>query len=795
MATITFENGKKVEFDGEPTPQDIEEVAKTLGIEKKKSTLRKVGDFFFTRGVQRFVETLGTAASTTDPVTTKMREETLTKTNEQVDLLLKQAQKTEDKEQKKRILEATRELAETKGVDIFNRPEYQKTAKQIFGEALETGLEITSFGTFGAGKIPTALKVLKPGQKILQNATTGAKYGSAFGTLFGASEALQEDKGALEIAGAGLVGGAFGGIGGGLLGGVIAGGSQGMNAIISRASKIANQGKKIIGEQAYNKLLQTSESLVKMSPTASRSEMKWNKNTPEFLANEFIIDEKNLKPKSILQLIDSDGRRLDNTEAINALRRKYNEESRAFNTLLQDSGEYVSLNKFRTKSITALDDLRVRGSDYDTAIKQLNKEISAYKKNLKDSIINIDNDSLIKVIDFNKIKTGLWAKTSNFNPSQSDKLLSDINYRMGQTAKELIEDTVEDTAVKRMNQRLGDFASAINVLEKAQGKVLPGGFFGRQFTRLAGTVAGAPGGVGGSIIGNITGGVLADIMVNPKIKTSIWTKLVQQLGKQKGGQSIIDEAVEILSKRNQERAARKLLEAPKSIPLKPKEDSSRLFTQEEANALLESMKIKPEPLLLKAPLGDKTNPILLPNPKAKGEILKSTPLKKADDILIQEARKYKTAEEFVKAQGTPVYHGTTEKFDKFDINKAGKSTDSGMFGKGFYFTDNLKEAKTYAKRGDKIGEVKDIILDIKKPYIINSKADIPKINVPNDTIEQMRVADKEYSRLFTEKLQQQGYDGVIDNLTPGKKQYVAFSPEQIKTKSQLIDIWKQAQSK
>jgi hypothetical protein len=60
-------------------------------------------------------------------------------------------------------------------------------------------------------------------------------------------------------------------------------------------------------------------------------------------------------------------------------------------------------------------------------------------------------------------------------------------------------------------QRLGDFASAINVLEKAQGKVLPGGFFGRQFARLAGTVAGSPGGVGGSIIGNITGGVLADI--------------------------------------------------------------------------------------------------------------------------------------------------------------------------------------------------------------------------------------------------------------------------------------------
>ena len=141
-----------------------------------------------------------------------------------------------------------------------------------------------------------------------------------------------------------------------------------------------------------------------------------------------------------------------------------------------------------------------------------------------------------------------------------------------------------------MNQRLGDFASAIKVLENANGKVLPGGFFGRQFTRLAGTVAGSPGGIGGSIIGNITGGMLADIMVNPKIKTTLWTKLVRQLNKQKNGQDIINEAIEILSKRNQERAARKLLEAPKFIPLKPKSDNSRLFTQEEANALLDSLK-------------------------------------------------------------------------------------------------------------------------------------------------------------------------------------------------------------
>lgn len=154
-------------------------------------------------------------------------------------------------------------------------------------------------------------------------------------------------------------------------------------------------------------------------------------------------------------------------------------------------------------------------------------------------------------------------------------------------------------------------------------------------------------------------------------------------------------------------------------------------------------------------------------------------------------KNFKTAEDYVKAQPV-VYHGTPEKFDNFSLEQAGKSTDSGMFGKGFYFTDDLKEATTYSKRGNKVGEVKEVVLDLKKPYIIKTKADIPKIDVPMDTIEQMKVADKEYSRLFTEKLQKQGYDGVIDMMSPGSKQYVVFNPKQIKTKSQLISEWNKA---
>ncbi|MGI6124935.1 MAG: hypothetical protein ACOYIG_12280, partial [Acetivibrionales bacterium] len=535
--------------------------------------------------------------------------------------------KTEpDKERAKKYLEAAQKLADTEDIDIFNRPEYQKTAKQVLGEAVGTALETLSFGTFGKattglksfqlGKagVPTLIKPLTRGKNILYTAKTGAKYGSIYGAGFGASEAMIKDKSIGNIVQESLIGAAGGALVGGVLGGGITAGSQGIAGLTSRASKLSQKGRQIIGEKAYEQLVKTSRSLLKMSPTKTKNEVKWNKNTPEFIANEFIIDPDTLKPKSILQLIDSDGRRIDTTDAVSALRGKYRDESRAFNSLIKDSGEYTSFNQLRDRTIREIsDEYKFKGSDYEDALKYLNKEIDAYKRNFREIGLIDGDDVLIPVSEMSKIKSGLWDKTSNFNPSQADKLLSDLNYRMGQVAKELVEENVEDVAVKKMNQRLGDFASAIKVLQDAQGKVVPGGFFGRQLTRIAGTIAGTPGGVAGSLLGNITGGVLADLAANPKIKTTLWSKIVSQLYRQNGGQSIIDDAVKILQKRGQQRASIKLLEAPKFIPLTPKSGASGLMSQDEAQKLINELR--------------KIDPNILP--KGKGEIPKTTTLLKA----------------------------------------------------------------------------------------------------------------------------------------------------------------------
>ncbi len=64
--------------------------------------------------------------------------------------------------------------------------------------------------------------------------------------------------------------------------------------------------------------------------------------------------------------------------------------------------------------------------------------------------------------------------------------------------------------------------------------------------------------------------------------------------------------------------------------------------------------------------------------------------------LVEEARKYKSAEEFVKAQAN-TYHWTSQTFDSFSKEWLWRSTSTIAGKKWFWFTDSPTEAKAYAK--------------------------------------------------------------------------------------------------
>lgn len=125
------------------------------------------------------------------------------------------------------------------------------------------------------------------------------------------------------------------------------------------------------------------------------------------------------------------------------------------------------------------------------------------------------------------------------------------------------------------------------------------------------------------------------------------------------------------------------------------------------------------------------------------------------------------------------YHGTDEKFDKFDLKYFGKH-DQGDFGKAVYFSDNENTASKYGKN------IKQEDIELNNPYIINTEEDYKKlwsqlaketdINKLDKT--ELKVLkdpytsqeEKEfmlYDKLNSEEkanaIQKLGYDGVIDN--------------------------------
>ncbi len=212
--------------------------------------------------------------------------------------------------------------------------------------------------------------------------------------------------------------------------------------------------------------------------------------------------------------------------------------------------------------------------------------------------------------------------------------------------------------------------------------------------------------------------------------------------------------------------------------------------------------------------------------------------------LIQEAKKYKMAEEFVEAQPI-VYHGTNQVFEEFALDKKGLSTDMVDSKQGFFFTSSHKIAQTFAEfTGEGTPNVKEVVLDMKNPLIVDFKEqslrdkkifkeEIEPINNEIDKLEDIintsdndnivssaeRRTDVLLSKL--EKLdkkipiltrqinknikiaKEKGHDSlIIKNIDitadPEITQELAdvqvvFDSSQIKTKSQLTDIWNKAQ--
>ena len=161
----------------------------------------------------------------------------------------------------------------------------------------------------------------------------------------------------------------------------------------------------------------------------------------------------------------------------------------------------------------------------------------------------------------------------------------------------------------------------------------------------------------------------------------------------------------------------------------------------------------------------------------------------------EQAKKYKTAEEFVEKLPT-VFRGT--------IKDSGKFRAKGI---GVHFGTKEQASFVAKAKGGEKGVIKEVFLDIKNPVRLEDRNAWGKNAILQQLKEKGIVSEEEFNHFIygkgadtfdvREVLKSKGYDGIVyANKAEGKgDSFITFSNEQIKTKSQLTDIWTKAQEK
>ena len=126
----------------------------------------------------------------------------------------------------------------------------------------------------------------------------------------------------------------------------------------------------------------------------------------------------------------------------------------------------------------------------------------------------------------------------------------------------------------------------------------------------------------------------------------------------------------------------------------------------------------------------------------------------------------------VDENGNPMifYHGSPNKFEIFDKNRQ----TEGQLGKGFYFTNNRREAENYG-----MDNVYDVYLQMKKPFDIDADINTisKQLDIPVAELENLTPAD------VNSVLKQKGFDGIVakNYWGEGSDYYTVFEPTQIKS--------------
>ena len=757
----------------------------------KDSLLYKVGNLL-TQSEQNLGKDIGRGLLGGD----KFQEGLVSQYEENATKLLQLAKKQTNILKKNKYEKMAKEMFEDglKAGEDFEGRTWKQIVGDVAGVALDVGTTLTGLG---AAK---SLKGLSAGKKILKGGTTTAKYGTAYGLAGGA----QEDKSALGILASGVVGGVTGfGLGAGLTAGGIAVGKvarEGLKGLLPKSENIMNrvarltpnQSKqfiKLAGESHGSYLTRTGnfgkpEKIVENEATKfinsldevdrALSQIPGTHSSPQLTTVLDDLVEREIKigvanPESALV-----GRLAAKNKGIGLTMSEANQIKRIYERTVK-LGYQKEQNAIGIARSTRLDNA-LREWQFKVADKfgfknlpQLNKQTQLSK-----FIVDELGSQLGGKTGNNAITLTDWIVLSGGDPTAisaffAKKFFSNKGIQAGIAKKLAGKPVGAITAEQDILQGVSSQLGRTPLLEAPKGNM-------RSSVGSGPTIPIAPKGSKMEFIGQ---GIVPPLTKGATPKTTLGSKVSKDPLAQKARKDTIT-----------------LYRASPNLPTSGNFKKGTYFADNADKAGYYSQSHLqpgqvPEDIKIEQFVLPKNSVFREPstgNYRVVGDVPVKRAISKELDPLVLEARKYKSAEEFVNSQ-RKLYKGTGGELDIQSSNLSDyldKAKASKPSIKSTSYSSSLRQAESYGKVGEYFVNPKDIMPEAEYGKIID---DIVSRNKGTYSIPTLWRSEK-FGQEIADAVRKKGYKGFEASVSWNKSPEIVLLDDMVtKTKSQLTDFY------
>lgn len=390
-------------------------------------------------------------------------------------------------------------------------------------EAIGAGLELASYAIAPPGLASAA----KTGFKglVKEGFKQGAKYGATGGAVAGAGVGLQQENASVgSVVGSTLAGGALG-LGVGAVSPVIGRAvSRGKEAITGTRGEAGRRAMTQAVDELEDKYVDINRGWVntrKASEKATRITEIKNKSGTIGKRPERVLAEHGIIPEhegdAFTTKLQAQKLREETTILKNANRTALREAQLSTTPIPIDELERTAIQRARSAQ-------NIAAGIADDLERGIRKQMDGYRTNYGATIT-------LETLD--DVKSARWGQTK-FSLTRDDKLAGDIDYTIGKSAQETIEETAAKAGamdVAQLNRDIGDILEAAKFLENLDGRKILYGRMGTHLARLTGAIIGSKGGPLGSLAGVMGGDLVARILRSAYIATPTKRAILRELQK------------------------------------------------------------------------------------------------------------------------------------------------------------------------------------------------------------------------------------------------------------------------